>query len=138
MADKMNNGGPLSGLPGYLSEIDRQDDELDILRADYMAACKGPRSHIKEIMISAREAGVNMPALRELVRAHRDERKHQTRLAMLEADDAAAFEEMEAALGEFGATPLGEAALAAAKAGGRRRRGRPRKDEQADIDDFRG
>jgi hypothetical protein len=116
MADG-TNGGPMTGLAGYLSEIDRQDDELDRLRSEYMNECKGPRSHIKDIMASAKEADVNMKAFRELLSRHRADRRHEKRIAALEADDQASYEEMEAALGDFGATPLGGAALAKAKAG---------------------
>jgi uncharacterized protein (UPF0335 family) len=101
MAD--GNGGPLSGLQGYLEKISKQDDELDTLRADYMNDCKGPRGAIKDIMASARDAGVNMKAFRELL---------AKRVDAMEADDAAAFDEMISALGDFVDTPLGGAAVA--------------------------
>jgi F0F1-type ATP synthase membrane subunit b/b' len=106
------NGGPLVGLQGYLQEISKQDDELDTLRGSYMAECKGPRGAIKEIMDSAREAGVNMKAFRELLTKHRADRRHEKRVAGMEADDAAALDEMIASLGDFVDTPLGGAAVA--------------------------
>src|SRR6516165_7550333 len=59
MADG-GNGGPLANLEGYLKELDVQFDELDSLRGSYMAQCKGPRGQIKEILASAKEAGINM------------------------------------------------------------------------------
>jgi uncharacterized protein (UPF0335 family) len=110
MAD--GNGGPLSGLQGYLEKISKQDDELDTLRADYMNDCKGPRGAIKDIMASARDAGVNMKAFRELLAKHRSDRRHHKRVDAMEADDAAAFDEMISALGDFVDTPLGGAAVA--------------------------
>lgn len=113
MAD--GNGGPLHGLTGYLTSIDKQDDELDTLRGQYMAACKGPRAAIKDVMASAREAGLNMKAFREILTAHRNDRRHEKRVNALEADDQASYEEMAAALGEFGEFGLGAAALARAK-----------------------
>jgi uncharacterized protein (UPF0335 family) len=106
------NGGPLAGLQGYLTEIDRQDDELATLRAEYMNECKGPRGHIKDILTSAREAGVNMKAFREILSKHRDDRRHEARVAALEYDDEAAFNEMVVKLGDFIHTPLGSAAAA--------------------------
>jgi hypothetical protein len=109
------NGGPLKGLEGYLKEIDSQDDELDTLRAEYMNACKGPRSIIKDIMGSAREAELNMKAFRTLVHKHRAERRHEKRLAGLDLVDQSAFHEMVDALGEFADTPLGNAAVQRAK-----------------------
>jgi len=110
MADG-SNGGPMTGLAGYLKEIDRQDDELERLRSEYMNACKAPRSQIKDIMTSAREADVDMPAFRVLLAEHRDQRKHEKRLDALEADSQHSYADMCAALGDFGATPLGGAAL---------------------------
>jgi hypothetical protein len=118
------NGGPLAGLQGYLSEIDRQDDELDHLRGSYMNDCKGPREAIKEIMASAREAGVNMKAFRELLAEHRSQRRHEKRLAAFEPEDLDSYDAMEAALGEFRTTPLGGAALDRVK---------PRKDPLDDL-----
>lgn len=109
------NGGPLNGLKGYLSEIDLQDDELDRLRSDYMNLCKGPRQAIREIKASAREAGINMKSFAVVLAEHRDIRRHDKRVAGLELDDQASYEEMAAALGDFGSTGLGAAALARAK-----------------------
>jgi hypothetical protein len=106
------NGGPLVGLQSYLEKISQQDDELDTLRADYMNDCKGPRGRIKEVKLSAKESGVNMRAFNELLSKHRADRRHQKRVADLEADDAAALEEMIERLGDFVDTPLGSAAVA--------------------------
>ena len=113
MAD--GNGGPLSNLSGYLSEIDLQDDELDRLRSEYMNACKSPRSQIKEIKASAKEAGVNMRSFGLLLRSHRSDRRLNAAVAALEPDDQQAFDDMVEALGDFGSTGLGSAALARAK-----------------------
>jgi len=109
------NGGPLQGLEGYLKNIDSQDDELDRLRAEYMNACKAPRSIIKDVMGSAREAEVNMVAFRELLRKHRAQRRHQKRLASLDLVDQSAFHEMVDALGDFADTDLGRAAVQRAR-----------------------
>lgn len=109
------NGGPLAGLKGYLTEIDVQDDELESLRSEYMNSCKAPRQAIKEIKASAKEAGVNMKAFAEILTEHRETRAHEKRLAALEPDDFASYEEMERVLGDFGSTPLGDSALQRAK-----------------------
>jgi len=107
------NGGPLAGLKGYLTEIDRQDDELATMRAEYMNDCKGPRQQIAEICASAKEAGINMKAFREILRKHRADRLHDGRLASLDMADLADFKSMEEALGDFIDTPLGQAAVRA-------------------------
>jgi hypothetical protein len=113
-----------TSITGYLEAIDRADDELASLQGSYMSQCKGPRATIREVKGSAREAGVNMKAFDVLLKGHRDERKHAKRVAALEADDVDAYQEMEAALGEFASTPLGSAALEGArpKRGGKRRK----------------
>jgi hypothetical protein len=114
---KQTNGYDADKLNGYLDQIADVDDELQSMKGEYMQRCKGPRAKIKEILATAKEAGINMVAFREVLAKHRDERKQERRIADLEADDASAYELMLTALGEFGDTPLGQAALDRAKQG---------------------
>jgi uncharacterized protein (UPF0335 family) len=102
-------------LETYLKAIDKADDRLIKLKLDHMEACKGPRGQIRNIMKEARESGVNMAALRTVIAKHRAERKIEQRISELEADDAADYEAMLEALGAFGDTDLGKAALRKAK-----------------------
>lgn len=102
-------------LDKYLREIDKADDKLIALKIDHMEQCKGPRGRIRNIMKEARESDVNMQALRTLVANHRAERKIEQRIAELEADDRNDYDSMLEALGEFGDTDLGQAALRKAK-----------------------
>lgn len=106
-----------NGYAKYLREIDKADDKLVELKIEHMNACKGPRGTIRAVMKEVRESqgGDKIEAFRALVAAHRAERKITQRLAELEADDRAAYDEMVASLGEFGETALGQAALAKAK-----------------------
>jgi hypothetical protein len=117
MPDETSN----AELQGYLEAIDRADDELATLRGEYMQSCKGPQSAIKEIKGSARENGTNMKAFNTLLKGHREQRKQENRIAQLEVEDAEAYERMVEQLGAFGDTPLGAAALDAARPRGRRR-----------------
>jgi hypothetical protein len=109
------NGYDKDQLQSYLDEVAEQDDALLSLKSDYMNACKGPRSKIKDILARAKEADINMVAFREVLAKHRDVREQERRIADLEDDDRSAFELMLDALGEFGNTPLGQAALDRAK-----------------------
>jgi uncharacterized protein (UPF0335 family) len=102
-------------LEKYLREIDKADDKLVKLKIEHMEACKGPRGQIRNIMKEAREGGVNMEALRTVIAAHRSDRKIEQRIAELEADDRDDYEAMQEALGAFGDTDLGKAALRKAK-----------------------
>jgi uncharacterized protein (UPF0335 family) len=106
-----SNGFDGEALKGYLDEIAVADNELLSLKSDYMLKCKGPRAQIREIMAAAKEAGVNMKALREVVADDRVRRRREQRIEALEADDAADYEAMCEALGDYGTTPLGQAAL---------------------------
>ena len=103
-------------LEGYLSEIDRYDDELASLRGSYMEECKAPRARIKEIITTAKDAGVNAVAFRNALKAHRDERAQEKRIAALDMVDRADYETIMEALGAYADTELGQAALARAKA----------------------
>ena len=109
------NGYKGEALNGYLQQVAEVDDELASMKGDYMQACKGPRQRIKEILATAKESGINMVAFRQVLEKHRDARKQEHRIADLEADDASAYELMLQALGEFGNTELGKAALDRAK-----------------------
>jgi hypothetical protein len=113
-----SNGGPDGDqLNGYLDAIAMADDELLSLKSDYMTKCKTPRKKIRETMGSAKQAGMNMTALRELVREDREKRRRERRIAEMEADDLSDLQAMQVALGEFVDTPLGQAAMRRAGAG---------------------
>jgi uncharacterized protein (UPF0335 family) len=121
MAPERDGSNSFDGeqLEKYLKGIDKADDRLIKLKVEHMDACKGPRGQIRNIMKEARESGVNMEALRTVIAKHRAERKIEQRISELEDDDAADYEAMMEALGEFGDTDLGKAALRKAKPKGR-------------------
>jgi hypothetical protein len=106
-----------NGYGKYLREIDKADDDLLKLKMEHMTNCKPAHARIRAVMKELREAeGADKgEAFRALLAAHRAERKIAHRLADLEADDRAIYDEMVASLGEFGETALGAAALSRAK-----------------------
>jgi len=106
-----SNGYDGEALNRYIQAIDREHDALDIFRSEYMLKCKGPRGRIKETLKAVRADAVSMPAFREVLAKHLADRKHDKRLAALEADDADAYDLMVEALGPYADTPLGKAAL---------------------------
>ena len=115
MPEPGSNGFDGDTLAKYLGEIDKADDELLSLKIEHMLACKPLRAKIKGVMKQARGDGLNMAAFRTVVADHRSKRKINERIAELEQDDRADFEEMQRALGDYGSTPLGEAALKRAR-----------------------
>jgi len=111
MTEAIGHNGHREQLERFLANIFEQDDALLSLKGEYMAACKGPRGRIKDILAQVREADINMNAFRELLQTQREDRKRQARIEAMEADDRDAYEILEEALGEFGDTELGQAAL---------------------------
>lgn len=109
MAD--GNGGPLAGLRGYFQEINRLDDEIAAHRAECVEACEPAREAIKEIMKSAKEAGLNARAFREALAVHRADRAHERRVGAMDPVDAQDLDRMLVALGVLADTPLGAAAI---------------------------
>jgi len=102
-------------LEGFLSEIDRYDDIIATEKGRYMQACVAPRDGIKEVITAAKEAGVNPVAFRNALKAHRDERAQEKRVAALDIADRADYETIMAALGAYADTELGQAALDSAR-----------------------
>jgi hypothetical protein len=107
-----------AALSRHLDAIDDADDELESLKGSYMLSCKGPRERIKTELATVKESGVNVVAFRAVLAAHRDKRAADKRIAALDLADKADFEAMKEALGEFGDTPLGTAALSRARPAG--------------------
>jgi hypothetical protein len=115
MPAAMTNGFDGDLLAGYLTEIDRADDEIEGHKLECKEACETARQVLKDMFVGAKEAGLNMASFRALVAAHRAERRIDKKIAAMEADDAADYEMMCEALGILGDTPLGAAALAKVK-----------------------
>jgi hypothetical protein len=115
MPETRTNGYDGDELRRFLDAIGREDDELASLKGEYMERCKGPHARIKDTMSAVREAEINLAAFRVLLKQHRADRRLQERVAGLEGDDAAAYGLLLEALGDFGNTELGQAALRRAK-----------------------
>jgi uncharacterized protein (UPF0335 family) len=75
------------------------------------------REAITGIYDEAKDAGIPKKELRALIRTRELERKIEQTRADLEADEQATFEQLAEALGDFGNTPLGQAALDGARHG---------------------
>ena len=111
MATEGSNGHDGAQLEKYLGQIDKQLDELDSLLGSYRESCKGPRSRIANAIALAKKDGLNPVAFKELMAKRQDQRRQKRRLENLDLADVADFESMEEALGEFGDTELGRAAI---------------------------
>jgi len=99
-----------------VARIEEQLSELLSERGKYMQRCRNIRERIGEIYDEAKdEHSLPKKVLRKLIRTRELERRIENSIAELEADDRQTYEMLEDALGDFGETPLGQAALAAQK-----------------------
>jgi hypothetical protein len=115
--DSETNGYDPEEVKGFLDEIEHEQDELDALKIDHLNACKGPRGKIKKVLKAVKDAEIDVEAFKVAVKKRLADRKHLKRVEELEADSANAYEMIQAALGAFADTPLGEAALRRARGG---------------------
>lgn len=109
-SNSMSNGYDPELLKGYLTEIDHADQQIEVLRSQYMTKCKGPRGDIAGVFEAASEAGIPGRAFKTIVKNRRLDRRQANNVAKLEADDADNYEALVAALGDFVDLPLGQAA----------------------------
>ena len=116
MADHPHtNGYDSEKLNGFLAQIAEVDDELATKKGEYMAACKGPRSRIKDILATAKEADINMRAFREVLAKHRDARAQERRIADLQSRRRQRLRADDGGPRRVRRHPLGKAALDRAK-----------------------
>lgn len=116
-AGNSGHGDP-EKLKGFVTEIEDANARLLTLRSEYMNKCKGPRSDIKAIYGAAKDAGVPRASLRAVVKARDLERRAERQRDDLgDLDLQAKYDAIRHALGDLADTPLGQAALPAAKSG---------------------
>lgn len=101
----------------YLQRIEALNADLETERGTYMQRARSLRDDIKEVISEAKEKdSVPVKALKGLVRYRELEKKQKAIGDGLDIDEASTFEQLLEALGDFGATELGQATLDLAKA----------------------
>ncbi len=95
----------------FLARVENRLTELERMKGEYMAACKGVREEIKEIYTEAKDADVPTRALKGLVKYRQLAKKQDAIADTIAEDEVSEFEMLVEALGEFGTTELGQAAL---------------------------
>ena len=116
MTTTATNGFDQELVRDLVGQIESHLVDLLSERGVYMAKCKAIRARIGEVYEVARDRGVDKKALRQVIHTRELERKIEDSIAKLEADTRETYEMLEAALGDFGDTPLGAAALSAKRA----------------------
>lgn len=105
------NGFDQAQVRDIVGQIEAELAELLSERGSYMQRCKVIRERIGAIYDEAKDKGISKKALRSVIHTRELERKIEESIAKLEEDDRQTYEMLEEALGDFGGTPLGQAAL---------------------------
>ena len=107
------NGIDTDKAKGFVGRVEALNAEILSERGVYMANAKGIRASIKEVIVEATSEGIPAKALKATIKDRELQRRRGVIAAGLDIDEGVAFEQMKEALGEFGSSPLGAAALAA-------------------------
>jgi hypothetical protein len=100
-----------------VAAIEKVDADLLQARLDYMKQCKGLRNIKADEYDSASNRGISKKLLKTKIK-ERDLKAKAAKLTKdLEEDERSEYQMLSEKLGEFADTPLGQAAMAAAKPG---------------------
>jgi F0F1-type ATP synthase membrane subunit b/b' len=95
----------------FVARIEERLGELDRHKTGYKAAVKEIREDIKLIIDDAKAAGIPKRELKAVVRTRELERRVAAVRDELETVERETYDQIRMALGDFGDTPLGQAAL---------------------------
>jgi len=115
MARPASENSPSDGhVREAVANIEESYRKLDTERAVYMNKCKSIRGEMKEYYSDAGNLGIAKKLLAKIIKERQYERKIDALTADLEPDERSELEMLVEKLGDFGGTPLGQAALAKA------------------------
>lgn len=112
-----NAGLNTDDAQGFVERIENLHDKLESMKGSYMADCKVVREDIKAVYDEAKESEIPKKALKAVVTARQLERRANEARDDLDSDDQDLFDAIRLALGDLADTPLGGAAVKAAKNG---------------------
>lgn len=143
-----SNGFDSDVVHAFVGEIERHLGELESERGVYMQRCQAIRKAISDVYGDAKTKGIPTRPLKDVVKTRELQKRVQKLRDEMERDQAETYDMLLDVLGDFGGTPLGQAALAK-KAGEqteapKRGPGRPRKETtekpqgepQGDVEQF--
>lgn len=98
-----------------VTAIEANFEKMLELKMEYMKSCKGFRHAIADEYDSASNRGISKKLLKQKIKERGLLKKIDDMAKALEADEISEYEMLSEKLGEFAETPLGAAALNAAK-----------------------
>lgn len=104
-ADKVQN---------VLDRVANLNDQIETEKSTYMTACKAIRSDIKGVYRDAKNDGLPVKALKNIVKDRVAEKAAERRRTDLDTPDLESYDQIVLMLGALAGTPLGDTALSAA------------------------
>lgn len=98
-------------MAGYVTRMENLEAEGRREQATYMERMRRIREDQKSVLDEAKENGIPKKSLKAVVKVRDLERKMTAAREDLEDDDAATFDDIRKALGDFADSPLGSAAV---------------------------
>lgn len=98
-------------MASYINRLEELDDELMREKMAYMERARRIQENKKQVLDEAKDAGLSKKAVKAVVKVRDLERKAEAAREDLEDDDAAVFDDIREALGDFADSPLGAAAV---------------------------
>jgi len=95
----------------FVADIEAQYEKLASHKAAAAADCKPFQRRIKDIYKTAESMGVNTDALKAIIKTREYERKSQDLIDELNIGERDEYARIKDALGDYGSTPLGSAAI---------------------------
>lgn len=105
------NSASADSMADFVKRIENLEAEKLREKMTYMERARRITEQQKEIYDEAKDEGVSKKALRAVVKVRDHERKAEGLREDLEDDDAASFDDIRSALGDYADTPLGAAAV---------------------------
>jgi len=117
-ATEATNSPSGENVQAAVEHIEQRYAELASERGVYMQKCKRIRETMSQNYDEASDKGISKKLLKKIIKERDLERKIDALTEDLEPDERSELDMLIEKLGEFGNTPLGKAALAAAAADG--------------------
>jgi len=98
-------------IASFVTRYEAVNDQVLSEKGQFMRRCAQLNEDKKSILDEAKEKGIPKAALKAVIKARDLERKVDKAREDLEDDDAAQFDDIREALGDFADSPLGAAAV---------------------------
>jgi uncharacterized protein (UPF0335 family) len=98
-------------MAAYINRLEELDSELLREKMAYMERARRIQEDKKSVLDEAKDAGLSKKAVKAVVKVRDLERKAEAAREDLEDDDAAVFDDIREALGDYADLPLGKAAV---------------------------